>query len=370
VGERSPLVSLTRRLASYGLAGASGFPLDVPEASTDGFLSALLAQRLTGLGMAAWEAGQLGLSQSGALLASQREVMFSVLGIERRLLRVVADFEEEGIDVLILKGPAVAHTLYPDPAWRPFGDIDLLVRTSDWEAACAVLERQGSARLVPEPRPGFDTRFGKGAEYRCPDGLEVDLHRTLVVGPFGLWLDPDELFLHSDTFLLGGRRLRRLEDTAIMLHACLHAILGPNPPLLMPLRDVAQAMASGSIDWNLLREWAVRWNLGPVLARAFGTVEEALEVPVPGEARSISMLESPRRARKALEASFTERAGGPAVATLRAIPGIRAKAAYARTLLFPGRAFLTSRSGVGERPSYVRRWLKPVRWLRGGTGGP
>jgi hypothetical protein len=366
--EQPDPITLTRRVASYGLAGRPAVRFDVPDPSTGPFVSALLAQRLTGLAAAAWQAGHLGLSRPGALLDRQREVMFSVLRIERVLLRLAAVFEDAGIEVVVLKGPAVARTLYPDPSWRPFGDIDLLVRTRDWARVCDVLERLGHRRVVPEPRRGFDVRFGKGAEYLDEEErIEVDLHRTLVVGPFGLWLDPDELFLRADTFLLGGRRLRRLDDTALLLHACLHAVLGPRPVLLMPLRDVAQALGSAHVRWPTLRDWAARWNLGPVLAEAFTSVEEILGFSVPTEARSLSRMASPRRARRALVSSVGHGEGGAAVATLRAIPGVRAKAAYVWGLLVPDRAFLASRSAGRGRPSYLRRWLKPIRWL--GNGG-
>src|SRR5437879_3101885 len=81
----------------------------------------------------------------------------------------------------------------------------------------------GFTRPRPEPRPGFSERFGKAATHRGVDGLELDLHRTLVVGPFGLWLEPDELFEHAILFHLWGRELRRLDDTALVLHACLNA---------------------------------------------------------------------------------------------------------------------------------------------------
>ena len=37
-------------------------------------------------------------------------------------------------------------------------------------------------------------RFGKAICHSDQEGLQVDLHRSLVVGPFGMWMRPDELF--------------------------------------------------------------------------------------------------------------------------------------------------------------------------------
>ena len=68
-----------------------------------------------------------------------------------------------------------------------------------------------------------------------------------------------------------------------------------------------------------------------------------------------------------MRAYVTERrrAGGTALATLMAIPGIRGKLAYARHLLFPSTEFLAARA-PGGRPSRLRRLLVPLRWLRRG----
>ncbi|MBA3621797.1 MAG: hypothetical protein H0W51_05695 [Euzebyales bacterium] len=55
----------------------------------------------------------------------------------------------------------------------------------------------GYRRSWPQLRPGFDRRFGKGAPLRRDEGWELDLHRTFVMGPFGLTVDLDGLFASS-----------------------------------------------------------------------------------------------------------------------------------------------------------------------------
>ena len=97
--------------------------------------------------------------------------------------------EKAGIAHRVLKGHAWAHTVYPDPSWRAFGDVDLLVGTDDSDRAVEVLESTGVRRTLPEVRPGFDRRFGKDATLLSASGREVDLHRLLVAGPYGLWVD-------------------------------------------------------------------------------------------------------------------------------------------------------------------------------------
>ena len=61
------------------------------------------------------------------------------LSLDAELRRVVDEFDRRGIQSIVLKGPVVARTLYPDRALRPYGDIDLVVRLSMFEAAARSL---------------------------------------------------------------------------------------------------------------------------------------------------------------------------------------------------------------------------------------
>lgn len=365
---------LARRLAAFGLGPDGGARFEVPEESWRGLVGHLTNQRLTGLALAAASAGTLCVpaGRHEELLELHLGTMLWALTLERRLLALTSAFEEAGIEALVLKGPALAHTCYPDASWRPFGDVDLLVRTRDWREACSLLPELGYRRRMPEPRPGFSERFGNAAAHVSADGVEVDLHRSLVIGPFGLWMEPEELFEPEATFEMGGRRIRRLDDTALLLHACVHASLGFSPPLLLPVRDVAQITSQADVDWELFADQARRWRLGVVVQHAFSTATEVLGPVLPEEAALLAGARPTRRERRALRAYVTpvRWRGGTTVFTLLAIPGIRSKAAYLRALLFPSRDFLANRTAGGKRPSYLRRWLAPLRWLRRASPEP
>jgi hypothetical protein len=354
-------------VARYGLDHGATRRSPVAERWPD-LLRTVARQRLSGLAVAAIEGGELELTEgeTAELLELHRASMIHDLGLERALLGVVEAFDAEGIVHAVLKGPAIAHSFYPDASWRGFGDLDLLVLTDDWRRACAVLDGLGYRRTLPEPRAGFDERFGKAVCYANAEGLQVDLHRTLTFGPLSLWLRPEELLARAVLFELGGRELRRLDDTAIMLHACMHASLGTWPPLLMPLRDVAQIALTGSVDWVDLGGMAERWRLRAVLRHALRSAARSLSVALPPQARSLSEANTQARERRMLAAyaSGRRQRGAVTIAMVRYLPGLRDRAAFVRALLFPDRRFIEARSGQRASPSsYLRRWLTPVRWL-------
>jgi hypothetical protein len=358
-----PILEVATRIAAFGLLDDVE-PVDGRDHDWRRLGSTLTTHRLTGLAWAAAERGAVLLTeeQRTDLLDRHKGAMFAALNIERKLLRTADRLEQAGIRPLVLKGPALAHTLYPDPSWRAFGDLDVLVRTEDWRESCDVLAESGYRRGLPEPHAGFDERFGKAAVHRNRDGIELDLHRTLVLGPFGLWLHPDELFEHAVPFILGGRTLLRLDDVDRLIHACLHASLGTLPDQLWTVRDVAQTAIDSDLDWTLVEDRARQWRVGAVVRHALGRASELLEFPLPREADRLRDYSPSRGERRALETFLTERRdrGGTALSTLRAIPGIRGKAAYVRALLFPDRDFVVARAQQG---SYVRRWRTPLRWL-------
>ena len=74
--------------------------------------------------------------------------MQSCVQLERVLLETVAELDALGAEFRVLKGTAVAHLDYPDPSWRGFGDIDLLVRPMTTTAS--------SSGSPPPPAPADD----------------------------------------------------------------------------------------------------------------------------------------------------------------------------------------------------------------------
>jgi hypothetical protein len=357
-------VLAARRIAGFGLGSSKSFTAPATDDQWPQLVRRIRSQKLCGLAAAAVESGSLQITneQFAELLEIQRWMMVHALHVEKKLYEIGRALNEARIDFVVLKGPAFANSLYSNPAWRPFSDLDLMVSTANWRGACSVLAAEGYTRVIPEPHKGFDERFGKAAAHRAENGFEIDLHRTLVLGPFGLWLDPNELLEHTASVRIGGRQFRRLDDTASLINACLHAALGARPPFLLALRDVLQIANSEDVDWALLADWSKRWRLGAALRYAFETASQQLEVELPREAFAIVGSKARRTEVRALESYTTERRsrGGMPLATLKAIPGLRAKATYVAYLVIPDKEFLKARSS--GKSSYLGRWKVPVNW--------
>lgn len=348
---------LVRAVAAHGLAGSV---LALPEEPLedrdfDELLASVGVQRLSGL---LWSA-----VRDGAIPATSEqtertewhhvEALAGVLSLEQLLIEAAGSLAEAGIASRVLKGPALAHLDFPDPTLRTFGDVDLLVRGRDFDRATVALSGSGHHRVNPELRPGFDRRFSQGTSYRTDDGLELDLHRSFTMGPFGVRLAVDDLWRASESFWVGGHELLALPAEERFLHACYHAVLSEGSPRLVPLRDLAQLLLTRTLDVDRVHELARASRGAGVVARAVRHAWHAFDI---ADVLALSAWAQTYRSNEretadlALYDRGSQHAGGT-MASVRALPRWRDRAAFVHAMVRPTRHEVTSRPSTSTRRS-------------------
>lgn len=356
---------LVASVAAHGLPGAvRSLPQEpLSDETWATFMRGVRFQRVSGHLVHALADGVFPATpqQENEAVGLHTDAMRQVLCLERLLIDTVELLTRAGVRAVALKGSALAHTAYPSPALRVFGDVDLLVPSESFDDAAAVLTDLGLQRRWPQLRAGFDRRFGKSATLVHPDGYEIDLHRTFALGPFGLTVDLPALFDTATSFEVGGRKLPMLAAEERFLHACYHAALGNVPPRLVPLRDVAQLLLATDLDGARVMALVDAWSAQAVVARAitltWSTFGLADALPLSVWAHNYDPTPWERRAlRTYLRAERSY--GVKALASLRVIHGVPERAAFLRALLFPERSTVARY----ER-SYGRWWRRGARSL-------
>lgn len=356
-------------IAGYGLPGARPLPRTaLPDAGWRAVFELATRERLTPLLAGAVADGALPVSarqHEQATAAHEQSMRLCVL-LERALLETATGFEGSGIMYRVLKGPAVAHLDYPDPAQRAFGDVDVLVASSQYDTALEVLRASGAQRRFSEVRPGFDRRWGKGACLVAPDGTQIDVHRTFVAGPFGLTIDLDELLLMPDSVTIGGCNLPVLDRESRFVHACFHSALGDRVARLVALRDVAQLILTTDLDRDVVMARAQRWRAEAVVARAVRLTWARLALAPHPWGQWATEHQADRFQARALRAYTAEsRSYATQVAAgLAAVRSVPEKVAYMRALLIAEPEHLATRDR-----SYQRRFRRAWRAL-GSTRSP
>lgn len=348
-------------VATWGLPGAAvPFPsAPLPDERWQALSAAVRKARISGLFAGAVAGGAMPVTpaQRQDVAALHAQAMAVTVVLDRLLIELSTRLGDAEVDHRVLKGAAVAHTTYPDPSWRQYGDVDLLVPSAHYDRALAVLAAAGCERSRPQLRPGFDRRFGKGTTLRSADGHWVDVHRTLVMGPFGLSIRTDDLFTDATPFTVAGHTVQGLGRDLRFLHACYNAALGDTHPRLLALRDIAEMVLHDAVDTEAALSLAAAWEGRVVVARAVQLTWERLRIAdrVPLSEWAGRYRPSRSEARALLRhLGAGRRYARTALASLRAISGLRAKAGYLYALALPSRAFLDERD------------LGPVQWLRKG----
>ena len=68
-------------------------------------------------------------------------------------------FASKNVRVIVLKGAALAETIYENIAARPMADVDILVQKKDVDDALNLLTALGYERIANEARPGITTTY-------------------------------------------------------------------------------------------------------------------------------------------------------------------------------------------------------------------
>lgn len=161
----------------------------------------------------------------------------------RELYRIISLLVEASIQPVVLKGPALAHTVYHPPLARYFTDLDVLVRLEDCDAACEILRRAGYAPTPGAMHPQYYERYHFHRTLQNPAGVVVEVHwdlsrrndyvrfdvdsfraraRILETTPVPMRIPAaaDQLLLVAKQELDGGfSDLRRVVDAAFLIRA-------------------------------------------------------------------------------------------------------------------------------------------------------
>jgi hypothetical protein len=130
-------------LVAHLLAGAwrQSVPssIDLSERQLDEITPQLYASGAGAIGWWRVRGTSLRTTSSGELLQQAYRLQALQASIhERQICKVFRLLRDAGVEPLLAKGWASA-SLYPDPALRPYGDVDLLVKPEQFKAAQAVL---------------------------------------------------------------------------------------------------------------------------------------------------------------------------------------------------------------------------------------
>jgi len=289
-----------------------------------------------------------------------------ILSMERQLIEVMDAFNRKRIDTLLIKGPALAWTVYPGPATRPFSDIDLLVRPDQYSKTKETLCQLGYHSQTNR----FDTfqeMFNAEPFVHSADKMkyfEVDVHWSLFQY-HGLNRSNciEEVFQNPKTVETPTLRFETLDRVNALIYAAFQLILHhPDGMRLTWIGDIA--LLSQSLvfpdEWEVLRQRCSALKLSLAMKEALKLAQIWYGLQIPEKYSDLTKWLSPEDAEK-IELAYVRREKGP---------DIRLKGYFADFLSAPRKVQFLLRF-LFPSPTYIcmtyppsKKWLLPLSYIR------
>ncbi|MES2937364.1 MAG: nucleotidyltransferase family protein [Pseudomonadota bacterium] len=271
---------------------------------------------------------------------------------------------------VLLKGTALAYSLYRSPIQRTRADTDLLIAEQDRERCDQVLQAAGYRRAVAVS--GEHVNYQATYTRELPGQTHaLDLHwrisnSELLAGLFTY----EELRRTAEPLPRLGPDALGIDRISALLHACFHrsvhqhhpyhvdGIAHHEPNRLVWLKDIDLLVRSLTPDeWRQAGRQARDKGLGAVCLDGLGQARVQLHTPLPADTASVfapAALEAPRRylAAGPLEQQWLD---------FQALGTSQRKLKFLRELFFPPAAYMRASSHSGRGPLawlYLRRATK------------
>lgn len=200
------------------------------------------------------------------------------------LIRVLAEFEREGIRAVPFKGPVLAASAYGDIGLRQFSDLDVLAPRPDLPRAAGLLTRLGYSLKHRSPR-ARDAIFLR-TEYHCTfvepgSGAELELHGDVAPWFLSVSLSIEELFSRLETVVLQDHAVKSLAAEDLLLILCVHGAKHSWHCLEL-VSSIARLVAwRPDLDWRTTLQRAQRIGARRLLLVGLTVAREMLAAPLP-----------------------------------------------------------------------------------------
>lgn len=173
--------------------------------------------------------------------------------------RVLAAMTAAGIDCIVLKGPALAYGVYPEPYLRQFGDLDLNVHESDWAAVHHLLLSLGFKADIDSTQPPpklVPQAITEHLQYWHPEwNLLVEVHYNDFLHAGLISRDVARFWDHTVRVDVKGTCVKSLSLEDHLIHLCAH-LHHHNYIRLNWFSDLAFIVSDhgAALDWDYLLE--------------------------------------------------------------------------------------------------------------------
>ena len=272
----------------------------------------------------------------------------------RRICReVLLMLEKERLTPILLKGVALAETVYGNPVLRHCHDIDILLPDDQLSRPAGFLSSLGF-RVCSAP----DSK-SRHLRMLQDSGLPLQFHSNLFEVPH-YQMPLSEIWARGRSQTLAGVKTRILTPAENLLHVCGHASYSSKRQSLRWVTDAWFIISRHpDLEWELLSDNIRRSGLALPLSVMLGYLAKSLDAPIPSDIlRSLSAAASRSRPIERQLALRGTRSGGRGglQELFRKTTNWRERVFVIQWLLFPSPRYL---AWVDQ----IHPWLLPFHYV-------
>ncbi|MBI5870706.1 MAG: nucleotidyltransferase family protein [Actinobacteria bacterium] len=205
------------------------------------------------------------------------------------LNRILDSFTASDIPVVVLKGAALAKTVYADESLRQFGDIDVLIPRDGLARAKAIMIESGYTLLkdnYPVPDHLNEELGCEWTYYNSTTVMEIHWNLIDLKAPFNL--DPPGMIERSIPLLLNDHKALALSPEDELIHLCIHQYKH-HWQQLRDLCDISELLRyhDVSLDWSQTLVRSSEVGADRCLFYTLLLSKRLLDAPVPDDVISI-----------------------------------------------------------------------------------
>ena len=179
------------------------------------------------------------------------------------LRRILSSFNNEDIDVVILKGASLAGLVYPNIGLRVFNDIDILVRKPDLPASEEIMSKLDYATTDSKViRNYYRKNHHHLAPYIHPEkSILVEIHWN--ISPY-IQIDIDDWWNRVREATINDYKVLVLCPDDMLLHLCLHLFSsGYLGNMLRGICDISETLKHfwEAFNWQAIRTQTEKYHV-------------------------------------------------------------------------------------------------------------
>lgn len=231
----------------------------------------------------------------GELAAQWQEIYqqatVGIAAADWEIEQILLALTQAGVDFVWMKGGALAYAVYPNPATRGRGDLDLWIQPGQVTLATRVLNTLGYSLHSKEDRPDALALLVGGELQLFKRSSPIELIELQWPVLRGEWVrhttagDQAAIWQRRASVAVGDHTFAAMAPEDTLIHLCVHQAIHHqfSAPWLRNLLDIHLLVGSQTLDWSELAARAAAWRLATVVWTVLRLAQRLLATEAPKE---------------------------------------------------------------------------------------